>query len=192
MRKIVSSLFISLDGVVESPDQWTPAYWSDELGEAIGGLMGSSDAMLLGRITYEEFAPAWSSREMADDPGADFMNNTPKFVISKTLESADWTNSTVVRGDLAEEVGKLKQQSGGDITISGSGTLVRSLLADGLVDDLHLFVHPVVVGHGKRLFPEGVPQQTLKLASATAFGTGVVHLAYHPQTAASAAEPSQS
>jgi dihydrofolate reductase len=182
MRKIVSSLFISLDGVVESPDQWTPAYWSDDLGEAMGRLMGSSDAMLLGRITYEEFAPAWSAREMADDPGADFMNNTPKFVVSKTLESADWTNSTVVRGDLAEEVGKLKQQPGGDITISGSGTLVRSLLADGLVDELHLFVHPVVVGHGKRLFPEGVPEQALKLASATAFGTGVVHLAYQPQT----------
>jgi dihydrofolate reductase len=181
MRKLVSSLFISVDGVVESPENWTPAYWSDELGEAIGVLMGAADSMLLGRVTYEAFAPAWSSREMADDPGADFMNNTPKFVVSKTLESADWTNSTVLRGELADEVAELKQQPGGDIGMSGSATLVRGLLAGGLLDELHLFLHPVVVGHGRRLFPDGSPEQPLTLASATAFGSGVVHLVYQPQ-----------
>jgi dihydrofolate reductase len=177
MRKIVSSLFISLDGVVEAPNKWTPPYWSDDVGAAIGGLWSSSDALLLGRQTYQEFYPAWSSRDMADDPGADFMNNTRKYVVSSTLDKADWNNSTVISVD---DVAQLKQEPGSDISISGSGSLVRSLLTAGLVDELHLFLYPVVVGSGKRLFPDGTPETSLKLSDSTPSASGVLHLAYQP------------
>ena len=192
MGKIAVHEFITLDGVFDEPS-WTMDYPFDpKMGEAISAIMGSCKALLLGRRTFEMFAPAWSGRTAEDDPGAPFMNESPKYVVSATLKSAEWNNSTILGPYRADAIRELKERLDGDLYVSGSGTLVRSLLADGLVDELHLFVHPVVVGHGKRLFPEGVPQQALKLASATAFGTGVVHLAYHPQTAASTAEPSQS
>ena len=144
MRKIVAGLFISLDGVVESPEQWMGPYFTPELGQVIGSLMGAQDAMLLGRVTYEMFAAHWPHQtgEMADT-----MNGTPKFVVSGTLKSADWQNSTLIPAASAfAEIAELKQQPGQNIGMTGSGTLVSSLLREGLLDELHLFVFPLVAG----------------------------------------------
>jgi dihydrofolate reductase len=177
MRKIVAGLFISLDGVVESPDQWHFPYFNDEMGEAIAAQVAESDTMLFGRVTYEEFAGYWphqgSEVEMADQ-----MNYTPKLVVSSTLDAAEWQNTTLVKGNVVEELTKLKQQPGKDISIVGSGTLVRSLLRDGLLDELRLLVHPIVVGSGRRLFPDGTDQMPLRLVDARTFSTGVLYATY--------------
>ena len=183
MRKIVASTFLSLDGVMESPGEWQSPYWSDELGEAVGAAMADSDAMLLGRVTYQEFAPAWSSREMADDPGADFMNNTPKYVVSTTLDTVEWNNSTLLTGDLVEEITKLKQQPGKNISISGSAALIQSLMEQDLIDEFQLFVHPVVLGKGKRLFKDGATQKSLQLTESKPLPKGVLVLTYQPASA---------
>jgi dihydrofolate reductase len=182
MRKVVASELASLDGVMEAPETWHFPYFNDEMGEAIASGMADSDAMLLGRVTYEEFAAFWPSQEGGEDQEfADYMNNTPKFVVSETLqEPLEWNNSTLIDGDVAEEIAKLKQQPGKDISIVGSGTLVRSLLADGLLDELGLMVHPIVLGSGKRLFEEGGDQKALELVDSKTFGTGVLYLTYRP------------
>jgi dihydrofolate reductase len=184
MRKVVASELMSLDGVMESPEEWHFPYFNDEMGEAIGAAMAAADAMLLGRVTYQEFAAFWpsqNSESSEDQEFADYMNNTPKFVVSTTLEEPlEWNNSTLIKGDVAEEVTRLKQQAGGDISITGSGTLVRSLLADDLLDELRLMVHPIVVGSGKRLFEEGGGQKALKLVDSKTFGTDVLYLTYQP------------
>lgn len=181
MRKIVSTSFITLDGVVESPDKWSFEYWNDGIAGVMGAQMGAADALLLGRVTYQGFAAAWP--QMTDDPGADFMNNSPKYVVSNTLEKAEWNNSTIINGDLPKEIAALKATSGKDILISGSPTLARSLLQLGLVDDLHLLVYPVVLGSGKRLF-EGITEKTpVQLVSSKAFDNGVLHLVYQPAQA---------
>jgi dihydrofolate reductase len=133
--------------------------------------------MLLGRVTYQEFAGYWP-RQSSDVEAADFMNNTPKIVVSTTLESADWQNSRLIKSNVAEELTKLKQQPGKNIGITGSPTLVRSLLRDNLLDELRLLVHPLVVGKGKRLFPDGIDQILLKLVDAKTFSTGVLDLTY--------------
>ena len=182
MRKVIASELVSLDGVKEAPETWHFPYFNDEMGEAIASGMADSDAMLLGRVTYEEFAAFWPSQEGGEDQEfADYMNNTPKFVVSETLqEPLEWNNSTLIDGDVADEIAKLKQQPGKDISIVGSGTLVRSLLADGLLDELGLMVHPIVVGSGKRLFEEGGDQKALELVDSKTFGTGVLYLTYRP------------
>lgn len=178
MRKVIANFFISLDGVVERPDQWHFPYFNDEMGQAVGEGMAASDTMLLGRRTYEEFATYWPQQSSDVEP-ADHMNNTPKIVVSNTLTSADWQNSRIVRGDeLAAELNRLKQQQGKNIGTVGSATLVRSLLRDGLLDEVHLLVHPLVVGSGKRLFEEGTGKVPLALLSSKTFGTGVVYLVY--------------
>jgi dihydrofolate reductase len=179
MRKIVAGEFISLDGVVEAPNQWHFPYFNDEMGEAVGSDMTSAGALLLGRRTYEEFAAAWPSRP-SDEPGADFMNNTPKFVVSTTLDKVEWQNSTLITGNFVEEITRLKEQPGKNIAISGSPTLVRWLLREGLLDELHLLVHPIVVGHGKRLFEGEAGQVPLKLVDSKTFSTGVLSLNYAP------------
>jgi dihydrofolate reductase len=182
MRKIVAGLFISLDGVVEAPDQWHFPYWSDEMGEAVGSQIAASDTMLLGRVTYQEFAGYWP-HQGSDVELADHMNNTPKLVVSTTLDSVDdWQNSTLIKGNVAEELTRLKQQPGKNIGITGSGTLVRSLLRDGLLDELNLLLHPIVVGKGKRLFENGGGQTPLKLVQSQTFSTGVLSLTYQPAT----------
>ena len=182
MRKIVSGLFISLDGVVESPDKWHFPYFDDEMGQEVGALMAASDTMLLGRQTYQEFADFWP-HQSSDVPPADYMNATPKVVVSTTLTSVEWQNSTLISSNVVAELTKLKQQPGQNIGVTGSGTLVRSLLRDGLLDELHLLVHPIVVGSGKRLF-DGIDEQVpLKLAESKTFSTGVLALTYVPADA---------
>ncbi len=176
MTTIQSSLFISLDGVIESPETWHFDYFNDEMGEAVGALMGNSDATLLGRQTYDEFASYWPNAD-PEDPFTEQMNSARKYVVSDTLSSATWQNSTVIQGDVKAELTKLKQDT--RLGTTGSATLVRWLLEQGLVDELHLLVHPVVVGHGKKLFTDGA-KVPLKLVSATTFSTGVLHLVYAP------------
>jgi dihydrofolate reductase len=151
-----------------------------KMGEAIGGIMGPSKAILLGRQTFEEFAPAWSGRTADQDPGAPFMNESPKYVVSATLESPEWNNSTVIGPYDAKAIADLKQRLDGDLYVSGSAMLVRQLLADGLVDELHLFVFPLTLGAGERLFAEGEPRVRLALDACETFDGGVVHLAYGP------------
>ena len=176
MRKIVAGLFISLDGVVETANEWMGPWFNDELGQTIGSLMGAQDAMLLGRVTYQEFAAHWPQQtgEMADT-----MNGTAKYVVSGTLPSADWQNSTLIPAASAfAEIAGLKQQPGKNIGMTGSGTLVGSLLREGLLDELHLFVFPLVVGSGKRLFAAPGDKLPLKLLDSATFQSGVVHLTY--------------
>jgi dihydrofolate reductase len=178
MGSIKSTLFISLDGVIESPETWHFDYFNDEMGAAIGELMAGNDAMLLGRQTYDEFADYWPKAD-ANDPLTAKMNGSRKYVVSNTLTEAAWENSTVVNGDVKAEIAKLKQDN--QFGTTGSATLVRWLLEEGLVDELHLLVHPVVVGRGKKLFADGA-KVPLKLVSATTFRTGVLHLVYAPAT----------
>ncbi|MEV1246253.1 dihydrofolate reductase family protein [Nonomuraea sp. NPDC050022] len=178
MRKIVAGLFISLDGVVESPEKWHFPYFNDEMGEIVGSQMEQADVMLLGRRTYQEFAAHWPQQDPADNPFADRMNNTPKYVVTNTLDTAEWQNTTIIKGDVVAGLTKLKERPGKDIGITGSAALVRSLLADGLLDELRLLVHPIVVGSGKRLFEEGTGQIPLQLADSRTLSTGVLSLTY--------------
>ncbi|MEV6639097.1 dihydrofolate reductase family protein [Amycolatopsis sp. NPDC051371] len=178
MRKLVSNLFVSLDGVVEAPDKWSLPYWSDEIAASVDAGMAAADAMLLGRVTYENFASAWPDRTVEDDEGADFMNKVRKYVLSTTLSEVTWRNSVLLPGNPASAIRDLKAETGGDIMTSGSGTTVRWLLSEGLVDELNLLLYPVVVGTGKRLFPAEGPNFPLTLKTSTAFGNGVVQLTY--------------
>jgi dihydrofolate reductase len=180
MRKVTAGLFVSLDGVIESPDKWHFPYFNDEMGEAVGAAMAQADAMLLGRVTYQEFASYWPGVSSEDQPFADYMNNIPKYVVSTTLDKAEWNNSTLIKGNVAEEIAKLKQQPGKNIGITGSATLVQSLLQDDLLDELGLMIHPVVVGSGKRVFKEEGDLKALKLVDSKTFSTGVVSLTYQP------------
>lgn len=182
MRKLVSSFFISLDGIVESPQSWHSPYFDEDMGAVVGEAMAASDAFLLGRRTYEEWAAYWPNQDPAESPMAAAMNETPKFVVSTTLEEVDWQNSTLLDGDLGQAVAALKQRPGKDIGMSGSATLVRSLLGLGLVDELRLLVHPVVVGSGARLFENGIGQVPLELTASRTFATGVLDLTYRPVT----------
>jgi dihydrofolate reductase len=176
MGAIRSGLFISLDGVIESPETWHFDYWNDEMGAVVGELMSGNDGMLLGRQTYDEFAEYWPTAD-PNDPVTGQMNGSRKYVVSTTLTEATWENTTIVNGDVEAELAKLKQDE--QLGTTGSATLVRRLLERGLVDELHLLVHPVVIGHGKKLFADGA-KVPLELVSATAFTTGVVHLVYGP------------
>jgi dihydrofolate reductase len=174
--------FTTLDGVIGAP-MWTMDYpFTDEMTASIGALTDNgSEAILLGRTTWQEMGPAWSSREMADDPGTAFFNGTPKHVVSGTLTGAEgWANSTVLGAYDPARIRELKDRVAGGIYVSGSGTLVRAMIADGLVDELHLYVYPVAVGEGPRLFPDGGPRTAMRLSAAEGFGNGVVHLAYTP------------
>jgi dihydrofolate reductase len=180
MRKIVAGLFISLDGVYEAPDRWHFPYFNDEMGKAVDEQLAAADAMLLGRVTYAEFAGFWPQQSNDDIDIAGFMNDTPKYVVSSTLRTADWQNSTLVSGDVRAALTRLKEQPGKNISITGSGTLVRSLLRNGLLDELRLLVHPIVVGSGKQLFPDGSGQTPLQLVNAQTFNTGVLYLTYQP------------
>ena len=177
MRKVVVSEFVSLDGVMEDPS-WTAPYWNDEIAEFKRAELFAIDALLLGRVTYQGFAAAWPGR--TDEAGyADRMNNLPKYVVSTTLDRAEWNNSTIIKENVADEVARLKEQPGQDILIFGSGQLVNTLIRQGLVDQYNLLVYPVVLGSGKRLFADGVTA-ALRLVETKAFSSGVVELIYQP------------
>ena len=181
MRKVTAGLFVSLDGVTESPEKWQFPYFDDEMGEAVGAAMAAADAMLLGRVTYQEFASYWPGVSSEEQPFAGYMNGTPKYVVSTTLEEPlGWNNSVLIKGDVGEEIANLKRQPGKNIGITGSATLVQSRLREDLIDELGLRVHPVVVGSGKRLFGEGAGPKGLELIESKTFGTGVVYLTYGP------------
>jgi dihydrofolate reductase len=179
MRILVASLFTTLDGVVEAPEKWQSRHFDDEMGEVVGAAAEKSDAILLGRRTYEEFVAFWPSQG-SEVPMADYLNKTPKHVVSTSLESLEWDNSSLVSGDVAEEVATLKDQRGKNIQVFGSPTLVRSLLRDGLLDELGLLVHPLVVGSGKRLFEDLNFGTALELVDSRILGSGVLVLSYTP------------
>src|SRR3954463_5235749 len=180
MGKIRVHEFMSLDGVIDAP-MWTFDYgFTDEMSAFLGAVMEPCQGILLGRTTYQEFEPAWSNRTAEDDPGAPFFNDTMKYVVSGTLTEATWRNSTIVGPYDAGAIGRLKEEVDGDLYVSGSGTLARGLLADGLVDELHLFVFPLALGEGERLLAEGLPKTTLALKASDTYDNGVVHLAYGP------------
>lgn len=187
MRKIVVTEFISLDGIIEDPGGaesykhggWTRPYWSDEIGKVKFDEIMNIDTHLLGRVTYEGFAKAWPNAKDTGEFG-ERMNNLPKYVVSTTLQKAEWNNSTIIRQNVAEEVAKLKQQPGQDILIAGSGTLIHSLIQHDLIDEYRLLIYPVVLGSGKRLFKED-DDVKLKLLETAAFSSGVVYVRYQPE-----------
>jgi dihydrofolate reductase len=184
MRKIIANLFISLDGVVEEPGNWHFPYFNDEMGAAVDAVLGSADTLLLGRKTYDDHAGAWPQLEAAGGEDAEFakvLGDARKLVVShQRLVGLPWRNSEQLQGNLAEAVTALKQEPGGHIAMSGSISVVRQLLAAGLLDELRLLVHPIAVRKGMRLFDEGERPVPLRLVSSAAFSTGVLSLVYGP------------
>ena len=176
MRNLVVTEFVSLDGVMENPG-WTFPYWNDEIAQFKGEETAASDALLLGRVTYQGFAAAWPESE---DEGAEYFNNVRKYVVSTTLDEAEWNNSTLIKENVVAEIAKLKEGEGRDITVHGSATLVQTLIEHGLVDRYRLLVYPVVLGEGARLFKEGTAAK-LKLVESRAFSSGVTALVYEPE-----------
>jgi dihydrofolate reductase len=171
---------MTLDGIIDAPT-WTFEYgFHPRMGEAIGAVTERCQGILLGRTTYEMFEPAWSTRTVEDDPGAPFFNGTTKYVVSATLTTPNWRNSKIIGPYDAHAIRSLKDEVDGDLYVSGSGTLVRAMLADSLVDELHLFVYPLTRGSGPRLFPDDAPAK-LSLAACESYENGVVYLAYRPQ-----------
>jgi dihydrofolate reductase len=181
MRKIVAGTFVSLDGVMEAPHEWHFPYFDDAMGGAVSEQVAAADAMLLGRVTYQEFASYWPNQP-DDTPGADFMNPMQKYVVSTTLQSVDeWQNSTLVDGNnFVAEIQRLKAMPGKNINVTGSAKLVQSLLRENLLDELRLLVHPIVVGSGKQLLAGDTGQVPLTLADSQIFNTGVLYLTYVP------------
>ena len=180
MRNVNAWLYVTLDSVIESPENWVIA--DDDMFGASEADYAKSDALLLGRRTYETFAASWPERG-SDVPNADWMNTTRKYVASTTLKSPEWNNTTVIEGDVAEAVARLKQEDGKDIMVNGSGALVRTLLSNHLLDELRLFVHPVVVGSGIRLFDHESDPVKLTLVASHAYANGVISLTYKPMGA---------
>ena len=178
-RKIVSGLFISLDGVTQDPQNWQIDLMDDEAGADVDRATQEADTILLGRRTYEEFAAYWRSAS-PDEPFASYINSTPKVVVSNSLTSADWENTTIISGNVNGQLRSLKERDGKNIGITGSVTLVRSLLRDGLLDELWLQVYPVVVGQGKRLFEESIGKLPLNLVDAQITASGIALLHYQP------------
>ena len=170
--------FTTMDGVIDAPTWVSDFAFEQAMGTAIARLMGGCEAILLGRSTYEMFEPAWSVRTAADDPGAPFMNDTPKYVVSSTLEKATWSNTTILGPYDPEAVRQLKDRTRGGIYVSGSGTLVRALIADGLVDELHLFVFPLTQGAGSRLFDEKASPSRWTVERSESFENGVLYVNY--------------
>lgn len=181
MRNVVASLFISLDGVAESPDQWQFEF-DEEMMATLSEEMAAVDTMLLGRVTYEEWCSYWPTS--TDEPAASHINKTPKVVVSTTLDRVEWgqwNTVSLIKRNLAEEIARLKQQSGKNIAVVGSPTLVRTLLQSDLLNTLRLWVHPVVAGRGKRLFKDGDNLKRLKLVETKTTPSGVTILTYQPR-----------
>lgn len=179
MRKVVAGLFISLDGVTESPDKWMFDHFDEGMMAALQAHIAAEDTVLLGRVTYQEWAPYWPTS--TDEPYASHINNTPKYVASTTLKKVEWKNSTLIKGSVADAVTKLKREPGQNIGVAGSPTLVRSLLHGGFLDEITLMTIPVVVGRGKRLFIDGNEPKRLKLVRSNTTSTGVLISTYQPR-----------
>jgi len=177
MRKIIVTEFVSLDGVMENP-MWTFKYWNDEIAQFKGEETTANDVLLLGRVTYEGFAEAWPQRT-DEASGGKYFNSVRKYVVSNTLDKAEWNNSHIIRGDVLQEITKLKQQDGENLVVHGSCTLVQWLMQHDLVDNYRLLVYPLVLGQGKRLFQEGATA-TLQLVENRTFSSGVAALIYEP------------
>jgi dihydrofolate reductase len=177
MRKLVESTFVTLDGVISDPQVWGSPYWDDEHAGYARKLLFAADALLLGRSTYEGFAQAWPLR--SGDEYTDRINAMPKHVASRTLSEPTW-NATLIEGDVAEEVLALKKQAGAGILKFGTGELDRTLIANGLVDELHLWIFPVLAGRGRRLI-EGIETTHLRLVETTPFSSGIVVNTYAPK-----------
>jgi dihydrofolate reductase len=180
MGRILVHEFATVDGVIDAPTWAFDFGFDPKMGEAIAELTERAGGILLGRTTYEMFEPAWSQRTADDDPGAPFFNDTPKYVVSSTLTEPTWSNSTVIGAYDPETIRQLREDVSADLYVSGSGTLVRALLADDLVDELHLFVFPLTRGAGPRLFLENAPPLSLSLTACERYGNGVIHLGYAP------------
>lgn len=182
MRKIVVSEFITLDGVIQDPHLWSFDFWSEQSGQFKLNELEAADSLLLGRVTYEGFAAAWPS--MTDEDGyADRMNGYPKYVVSTTLDEGSWNNSTVVKDDPVQQIRALKEQSGRDILVFGSGDLIQTLMQHDLVDEYRLMVFPLVRGEGQRLFGDELDSKKLQLTSTEKFDNGVIVLTYAPAEA---------
>lgn len=178
-RNLIVSEFLTIDGVMEAPEAWSMQFFSEEQGTYKHDELFASGALLLGRTTYETFAAAWPDR--TDDTGfADRINSLPKYVVSTSLEEGEWNNTTIIDGDVAEEVAALKQADGQDILVNGSGELVDTLMDSGLVDEYRLMIHPIVQGSGKRLFEGANEPARMDLVDTEAFSSGVVALTYEP------------
>jgi len=185
MRKVAAGLFITLDGVTEAPDQWQGDLFDADMAENMAAYLDTEDTLLLGRVTYQEWASYWPTA--TDEPYASHINGIPKYVVSTTLDKVDWgkwDNVRLIKGGLKDEINRLKQQPGKTIGVGGSSTLVRYLLQNDLLDELTLMAHPVVVGKGKRLFEDGGEMKRLKLVDSKMTGSGVAILTYRPEKAA--------
>jgi dihydrofolate reductase len=180
MSRITASFLMSLDGVVEAPQEWNGPYFDQRMGAIIGEAMASTDAFVLGRRTYEEWAAYWPHQDSAANPMAAAINGLPKHVASTTLDRLGWEGSTLLEGDVPQAVAALKDRYDRDIAISGSATLVRSLLRAGVLDQLQLMIHPVALGRGARLFEDGIEHLGLELVSSETMSSGVIYAAYRP------------
>ncbi|MGE5223849.1 MAG: dihydrofolate reductase family protein [Omnitrophica WOR_2 bacterium] len=185
MRRVVVSEYVSLDGVFDDPGGsektkyggWSFQFWNEEAAKFKFEELFASDALLLGRVTYEGFAKAWPTQK--DEAGfADRMNSLPKYVVSTTLKNPEWNNTRLIKENIVEEVTKLKQQPGMDILVAGSAELVHTLMQNNLVDEYRLLVHPVILGSGRRLFQDGIEKQILRLVNTKTFSSGIVLLTY--------------
>ncbi|MGW4795807.1 dihydrofolate reductase family protein [Nonomuraea sp. NPDC004297] len=180
MGKILVHEFITADGVIDDPG-WSAGYpFTDAMNDAVAGITARCRSIVLGRVTYRFFEGPWGERTDADDPHASFFNDTPKYVVTATLDTPTWRNSSILGPYDPDAIRRFKDAAEGDIFISASGTLVRALLADGLVDELNLFVYPLTLGRGTRLFPADAPPLTMRLEAHRAFENGVLHLTYRP------------
>ena len=178
MRKVFAGLFSAIDGMVEAPNEWQPSF-DDEMGAALSRMLAEQDAVLLGRVTYTEWAQYWPTS--TDEPFASWINKTPKYIASSTLDSVDWSNSTLIKGSVADFLSELRQQPGGTIGVAGSPTLVRSLIEQGLLDELTLIISPVVAGGGrKRLFADDAALTKFELVEAKPTSSGAVIVTYRP------------
>ncbi len=193
MKKLVVGTFLTLDGVMQAPGDpkedteggferggWQRPYFDADAGKIMGENIAATDALLLGRVTYQIFAAFWPSTP-EDDPIGKRLNSIPKYVVSTTLDKVEWNNSTLIKGNIAEEIAKLKQQPGsGYLSVTGSGKLAQTLMRHSLVDEYNLWIHPIVLGSGKRLFPNGIVPINLKLVDTKTTSTGVAILTYRP------------
>jgi dihydrofolate reductase len=179
MRNIIATEYVTLDGVMHEPGEWSGPFFNDEAAKFKYDELFASDALLLGRVTYEGFAKAWPTMTGAGDFG-ERMNSLPKYVVSTTLHNPEWNNSHVIKANVVEEISKLKQEPGQDILLAGSGVLLHTLMENDLVDEYRLMLHPIVLGSGKRLFQNENQTKTLKLVETKPFSSGIVVLTYQP------------